>query len=101
MNTHYWQPPQQQEGYAVPVAAQPPAPTRGYEMPPQQQHQQHGVQQLNQHMHHINLQLGQHQTEHYTPDGVLRGIAAEDPRLQEHWQSYMAKVGSARMLHDA
>ncbi|KAJ7846436.1 hypothetical protein B0H14DRAFT_3086306 [Mycena olivaceomarginata] len=40
----------------------------------------------------LNLQLGAPQSEHYTPDGALRGIAAEDPRLQEHWQAYMAKV---------
>ncbi|KAJ7628705.1 fungal-specific transcription factor domain-containing protein [Roridomyces roridus] len=55
---------------------------------------------LDQHMYHTNLQLGQHHTEHYTPDGALRGIAAEDPRLQEHWQAYMSKVGSPRMLQD-
>jgi hypothetical protein len=51
--------------------------------------------QLDQHhqqMRQINLQLGAPQSEHYTPDGALRGIAAEDPRLQEHWQAYMAKV---------
>nr|GAT43300.1 predicted protein [Mycena chlorophos] len=37
---------------------------------------------------------------HYTPDGAMRGIAAEDPRLQEHWQIYMSKVGSPRMIQD-
>ncbi len=30
--------------------------------------------------------------QHYTPDGALRGIAADDRSLQETWQSYMNKV---------
>ena len=29
---------------------------------------------------------------HYTPDAALRGIAADDPRLQETWQTYMNSV---------
>lgn len=29
---------------------------------------------------------------HYTPEGALRGIAADDMSLQETWQSYMSKV---------
>jgi len=29
---------------------------------------------------------------HYTPEGALRGIAADDSSLQETWQSYMNKV---------
>ncbi|RXW22261.1 hypothetical protein EST38_g3612 [Candolleomyces aberdarensis] len=33
---------------------------------------------------------------HYTPEGALRGIAAEDPRLQETWQTYMSNVGTPR-----
>ncbi|KAF9563813.1 hypothetical protein CPC08DRAFT_705725 [Agrocybe pediades] len=35
---------------------------------------------------------------HYTPDGALRGIAAEDHSLQETWQSYMNKVGTPRQF---
>ncbi|PFH53475.1 hypothetical protein AMATHDRAFT_73300 [Amanita thiersii Skay4041] len=36
----------------------------------------------------------------YTPEAVLRGIAADDNSLQETWQSYMFKVGSPRLLLD-
>lgn len=35
-----------------------------------------------------------HQHQHYTPEGALRGIAADDRSLQETWQSYMNKVYS-------
>ncbi|KIK07112.1 hypothetical protein K443DRAFT_2598 [Laccaria amethystina LaAM-08-1] len=38
--------------------------------------------------------------QHYTPGGVLRGIAAEDSSLQETWQSYMHKVASPRHLFE-
>ncbi|KAG6909735.1 hypothetical protein DXG01_015723 [Tephrocybe rancida] len=41
-----------------------------------------------------------HQHQHYTPDGALRGIAADDTSLQETWQSYMYKVGSPRHLFE-
>ena len=34
----------------------------------------------------------QHHHRHYTPEGALRGIAADDRSLQETWQSYMNKV---------
>ncbi|KAJ7709133.1 hypothetical protein B0H16DRAFT_1746075 [Mycena metata] len=64
--------------------------------PPRPQQRAHLDQQLRQ----INLQLGQPQSEHYTPDAALRGLAAQDPRLQEHWQVYMSKVGSPRMIQD-
>ncbi|KAG6848992.1 hypothetical protein H0H93_012161 [Arthromyces matolae] len=37
-------------------------------------------------------QQQQHQAQHYTPDGALKGIAAEDTSLQETWQTYMNKV---------
>ncbi|KAJ7507374.1 fungal-specific transcription factor domain-containing protein [Mycena galericulata] len=93
MNPHYWP-----DGYTAqsdPVVAQP----RGYEMQ-QQDPRAHRVQ-LDQQMRQVNLQLGQPQMDHYTPDGALRAIAAEDPRLQEHWQTYMSKVGSPRMIQDA
>ncbi|KAF5313331.1 hypothetical protein D9611_008642 [Ephemerocybe angulata] len=40
----------------------------------------------------------QPQSYHYTPEGALRGIAAEDPRLQETWQTYMNSVGSPRQF---
>jgi len=36
----------------------------------------------------------------YTPEAAMQGIAAEDPRLQETWQSYMYKVGSPRLMLD-
>ncbi|KAG6860918.1 hypothetical protein C0995_006042 [Termitomyces sp. Mi166 len=42
----------------------------------------------------------QQQNQHYTPDGVLRGIAADDTSLQETWQSYMYKVGSPRQFFE-
>ena len=38
------------------------------------------------HHHH------QQQQQRYTPEGALRGIAADDHSLQETWQSYMNKV---------
>ena len=37
--------------------------------------------------------------QHYTPDGVLRGIAADDTSLQETWQSYMYKVRFFYIYH--
>ncbi|KAJ7120976.1 fungal-specific transcription factor domain-containing protein [Mycena epipterygia] len=93
MNPHYWP-----GGYVAPMVPSPPPPQpQGFEMQ-QDPRQRHRVQ-LDQ-LRQINLQLGQPQPEHYTPDGALRGIAAEDPRLQEHWQAYMSKVGSPRMMHD-
>jgi hypothetical protein len=58
-------------------------PVHGY----QQQPQQH--QQQRYHPHHEQ----QYQHQHYTPEGALRGIAADDSSLQETWQSYMNKVG--------
>ncbi|KAJ2915729.1 hypothetical protein MD484_g4662, partial [Candolleomyces efflorescens] len=51
----------------------------------------HGQQQV------LPQQQQQHPTPtayHYTPEGALRGIAAEDPRLQETWQTYMSNVRS-------
>ncbi|KAG5652402.1 hypothetical protein H0H81_005096 [Sphagnurus paluster] len=39
-------------------------------------------------------------THHYTPEGALKGIAADDSSLQETWQSYMYKVGSPRHLFE-
>ncbi|KAJ6618757.1 fungal-specific transcription factor domain-containing protein [Mycena sp. CBHHK59/15] len=88
LNPHCWPAP----GYAPPE----------YDMRDQQQHR-HRLQldQHQQQLRQINLQLGQPQPGHYTPDGALRGIAAEDSRLQEHWQTYMSKVGSPRMIQDA
>jgi len=38
------------------------------------------------------LQLQPQYHHHYTPEGALRGIAADDSSLQETWQSYMNKV---------
>ncbi|KAF7366478.1 Fungal-trans domain-containing protein [Mycena sanguinolenta] len=88
LNPHYWPAP---SGYAASEPAPPQAhpSSHGYDGSHDPRHHQH--QQLRQ----VNLQ------QHYTPDGALRGIAAEDPRLQEHWQVYMSKVGSPRMLQDA
>ncbi|KAJ6591211.1 fungal-specific transcription factor domain-containing protein [Mycena vulgaris] len=97
MNPHYWP-----GGYAQMEPAQQVQPhPRALEA--QDPRQRHRVQldQHQQQLRQINLQLGQPQADHYTPDGALRGIAAEDPRLQEHWQVYMSKVGSPRMIQDA
>ncbi|KAJ7057156.1 fungal-specific transcription factor domain-containing protein [Mycena amicta] len=63
------------------------------------QHRTH-MHQHQQQLRQINLQLDPPYDHHYTPDGAMRGIAAEDPRLQEHWQMYMSKVGSPRMIQD-
>ncbi|PPQ97295.1 hypothetical protein CVT26_006688 [Gymnopilus dilepis] len=43
---------------------------------------------------HSNVQLyaPQQQYQQYTPEGALRGIAADDRSLQETWQSYMNNV---------
>ncbi|TFK25407.1 hypothetical protein FA15DRAFT_668474 [Coprinopsis marcescibilis] len=79
---HYW--PAAPTGYAGGPAHQPQSPQQQ-----QQQQQQHQQQQ----------RYPQH-TYHYTPEGALRGIAAEDPRLQETWQSYMSNVGSPRIFDD-
>ncbi|KXN89689.1 hypothetical protein AN958_05229 [Leucoagaricus sp. SymC.cos] len=38
---------------------------------------------------HIQQQQQGQQQQQYTPTGVLRGIAADDTRLQETWQTYM------------
>lgn len=35
-----------------------------------------------------------YQHQQYTPEGALKGIAADDRSLQETWQSYMSKVWS-------
>ncbi|TEB32701.1 hypothetical protein FA13DRAFT_1662397 [Coprinellus micaceus] len=43
-------------------------------------------------------QQGQPASYHYTPGGALRGIAADDPRLQETWQTYMYNMGSPRQF---
>ncbi|KAJ3978698.1 hypothetical protein F5890DRAFT_1559842, partial [Lentinula detonsa] len=34
----------------------------------------------------------------YTPEAAMQGMAAEDPRLQETWTSYMYKVSSPRLM---
>ncbi|KAF5392776.1 hypothetical protein D9757_001017 [Collybiopsis confluens] len=36
----------------------------------------------------------------YTPEAAMQGMAAEDPRLQETWQSYMSNVTSSRLMLD-
>ncbi|KAF9269469.1 hypothetical protein L218DRAFT_1072308 [Marasmius fiardii PR-910] len=43
--------------------------------------------QAQQHVQHV----GQQPYHQYTPEDAMRGIAADDPRLQETWQSYMYK----------
>ncbi|KAF8803345.1 hypothetical protein BYT27DRAFT_7171817 [Phlegmacium glaucopus] len=53
---------------------------------------------LSPHMQQIHER--QHHHQHYTPEGALRGIAADDHSLQETWQSYMSKVGSPRQFFD-
>jgi len=96
LNPHYWPAP----GYTTELA--PVQAPHGYDAShdPRQSHRVQ-LDQHQQQLRQINLQLGAPRSEHYTPDGALRGIAAEDPRLQEHWQMYMAKVGSPRMIQDA
>ncbi|KAJ3761423.1 hypothetical protein EV360DRAFT_37822, partial [Lentinula raphanica] len=43
------------------------------------------------HQGHVPLHISNtHQ--HYTPEAAMQGMAAEDPRLQETWTSYMYKV---------
>ncbi|KAJ3882231.1 fungal-specific transcription factor domain-containing protein [Lentinula edodes] len=39
-----------------------------------------------------------HTHQQYTPEAAMQGMAAEDPRLQETWRSYMYKVGSPRLM---
>jgi hypothetical protein len=51
----------------------------------------HGQQQV---LHQQHQQHPPPATYHYTPEGALRGIAADDPRLQETWQTYMSNVRS-------
>ncbi|KAL0578343.1 hypothetical protein V5O48_003657 [Marasmius crinis-equi] len=53
--------------------------------------------QQHQHVQHMEMQQPYQQ---YTPEGAMRGIAADDPRLQETWQSFMYKVGTPHMLED-
>ncbi|KAK1236247.1 hypothetical protein PQX77_000509 [Marasmius sp. AFHP31] len=50
--------------------------------------------------HHGQYMEAQQPYQQYTPEGAMRGIAADDPRLQETWQSYMQKVGTPAMLED-
>ncbi|KAJ3822412.1 fungal-specific transcription factor domain-containing protein [Lentinula raphanica] len=51
------------------------------------------------HQGHVPLHISNtHQ--HYTPEAAMQGMAAEDPRLQETWTSYMYKVGSPRAMFD-
>ncbi|KAJ7177879.1 fungal-specific transcription factor domain-containing protein [Mycena filopes] len=98
LNPHYWSGGYPQTEGALPAQPPQPQPPLRYEgQDPRRQNRA----QLDQQIRQINLQLGQPQSEHYTPDAALRGLAAEDPRLQEHWQVYMSKVGSPRMIQDA
>ncbi|KAJ7701867.1 fungal-specific transcription factor domain-containing protein [Mycena rosella] len=97
LNPHYWP-----GGYPqMEPAQQAPAHGLGLGLEPDPRHRHRvPLDQHQQQLRQINLQLGQPQLEHYTPDGAMRGIAAEDPRLQEHWQMYMSKVGSPRMIQE-
>jgi hypothetical protein len=52
---------------------------------------QQGYPSMHQAQQHPQQQQQQHQS-FYSPDASLRGIAAEDPRLQETWRSYMSNV---------
>ena len=79
-STSFAMPDQQATG--PPVAYAPP---HGY----QQQHQPQG--------YHPQQHEHQYQHQHYTPEGALRGIAADDSSLQETWQSYMNNVGSVNL----
>ncbi|KAK0469060.1 uncharacterized protein EV420DRAFT_1492278 [Desarmillaria tabescens] len=53
-------------------------------------------QQQQQHSHYGMYQY--HPQQYYTPEGAMRGIAADDQSLQQTWQSYMHNVGSPRHL---
>ncbi|KAK7062843.1 deoxycytidyl transferase [Paramarasmius palmivorus] len=97
-----------------PIAATPvhqyPPPTFDHHPPPPQSHPHH--QPANQphywqnspdpnvgyqehpHMRHMQMQQPYQQ---YTPEGAMRGYAAEDPRLQETWQSYMNQTEETRL----
>ncbi|KAK7042315.1 fungal-trans domain-containing protein [Favolaschia claudopus] len=99
VNPQYWPAP---SGYITPTESVPQT-SHGYDAAHDSRQRHHRVQmdQHQQQLRQINLQLGPPHTDHYTPDGAMRGIASEDPRLQEHWQAYMAKVGSPRMMQDA
>ncbi|KAE9406550.1 hypothetical protein BT96DRAFT_875520 [Gymnopus androsaceus JB14] len=59
-----------------------------HQLPPRQ-NQLHQQQHYNGHSH-APVPVPIHQQ--YTPEAAMQGIAAEDPRLQETWQSYMSKV---------
>jgi hypothetical protein len=47
-----------------------------------------------------HVQTPDYQHQQYTPEGALRGIAADDHSLQETWQSYMNKVRTPDELDD-
>ncbi|KAG7442877.1 uncharacterized protein BT62DRAFT_904567 [Guyanagaster necrorhizus] len=47
---------------------------------------------------HSHYGMHQYRPQHYTPEGAMRGIAADDQSLQQTWQSYMYNVGSPRHL---
>lgn len=82
-STSFAMPDQQATGPPVAYASQ-----HGY-----QQNQQQYKPQGNHHQQHQH----QYQHQHYTPEGALRGIAADDRSLQETWQSYMNNVGSVNL----
>ncbi|KAJ7594208.1 fungal-specific transcription factor domain-containing protein [Mycena floridula] len=42
----------------------------------------------------------QHHQQHYTPDGAMHGMAAEDHGLQQTWTNYMHQVGSPRLMFE-
>ncbi|KAK0484663.1 hypothetical protein IW261DRAFT_1331075 [Armillaria novae-zelandiae] len=41
---------------------------------------------------HYGMHQQHHPQQHYTPEGAMRGIAADDQSLQQTWQSYMYNV---------
>lgn len=53
--------------------------------------QQQSFAMANQQVDSMHYGVGPSQ-QHYTPDGALQGIAADDRGLQETWQSFMTKV---------
>ena len=69
----------------------PAATSFGMSVEHQQQSSQSSVQPMPDFTEHPQprSQYGRH---HYTPEGALRGIAADDTSLQETWQSYMNAV---------
>ncbi|KIK61336.1 hypothetical protein GYMLUDRAFT_42922 [Collybiopsis luxurians FD-317 M1] len=67
--------------------------------PPPSRHGQIGSHQHHQHYPSVPRVVPVSNS-HYTPEAAMQGMAAEDPRLQETWQSFMYNVSTPRQLQD-